>query len=226
MSLEGYTEMNNRVQLPVQARVTPVQIQQPQAPEMVYVSFAAEINPTTTEALIAAISQAVNQGVKKVYLMLSTPGGAVMSGLTLYNALRGFPIELTTHNLGNVESIGNTVFMAGVKRYACQHSTFMFHGVSTILQATVATAMGPAVQLGEKDLRERLGGIRADQKRIGSVIKERTALDEAAIETLFLEAQTKDADWALGCGIVHEIREIQIPAGSPVIPLVFQRQGG
>ena len=55
----------------------------------------------------------------------------VMNGLNLYNVLRGLPIELVTHKVGNVDSIGNTVLMAGSKRYACQHSTFMFHGVAT-----------------------------------------------------------------------------------------------
>lgn len=146
-----------------------------------------------------------------------------MNGLNLYNVLRGFPIELITHNVGNVDSIGNTVFMAGSKRYACQHSTFMFHGVATHIQATLSTNAGPLAMMGEKELRERLDGIRADQKRIGSVIKDRTNLDEAAIDTLFLEAQTKDANWAFACGIVHEIRDVKVPSGVPVIPLVFQR---
>jgi ATP-dependent protease ClpP protease subunit len=202
-----------------------IQIQKTKPPEMIYINFSAEINPSTTEALIAAVGNAVNQGVKKVCLMLSTPGGAVMNGLNLYNVLRGFPIELTTHNVGNVDSIGNTVFMAGSKRFACAHSTFMFHGVAAYVQATMSTNTGPLASLGERDLRERLGGIQADQKRIGSVIKECTTLDEAAIETLFLEAKTKDANWALGCGMIHEIRDIKIPTGIPVVSLVFQRQG-
>ena len=62
--------------------------------------------------------------------MLSTPGGSVMNGLNLYNVLRGLPITLTTHNVGNVDSIGNAIFLAGQIRYACPHSTFMFHGVA------------------------------------------------------------------------------------------------
>lgn len=200
-----------------------VALQQQRPPEIIYVNFCAEINVNTTETLLATISNAANQGVRKVHLMLSTPGGMVMNGLNLYNVLRGMPVELITHNVGNVDSIGNTVFMAGAKRYACPHSTFMFHGVSANIQATIPTPMGPIAQLGEKELRERLGAIQADQKRIGSVIKERATLDEAAIETLFLETQTKDANWALRCGIVHEVREVEIPLGSTIVSLVFQR---
>jgi ATP-dependent protease ClpP protease subunit len=208
--------------LPVQGVQQLLQHQQ-KPPETIYINFSAEINPSTTETLLATVGNAVNQGVKKVYLMLSTPGGAVMNGLNLYNVLRGFPVHLTTHNVGNVDSIGNTVFMAGEKRYASPHSTFMFHGVTAQVQATASMGTVALAVLGEKELRERLGALEADQRRIGSVIKERTKLDELAIGTLFLEAKTKDADWALGCGVIHEIREVQIPAGVPVVPLVFKR---
>src|ERR1700693_1709158 len=94
--------------------------------QTVYVSFSAEINAATTESLISVMSNLVNQKVTTVYLLLSTPGGSVMHGLNLYNLFRGFPFELITHNVGNVDSIGNAVFLAGSKRYAAPHSTFMF----------------------------------------------------------------------------------------------------
>lgn len=215
--------MQPPIKLPVQGLPQFLQQQAQKPPDTIYINFSAEINASTTETLIAAIGQAVNQGVKTVYLLLSTPGGQVMNGLNLYNVLRGFPIELITHNVGNVDSIGNTVFMAGAKRYACQHSTFMFHGVAANIPATIASPVGQMVVLGEKDLRERLGSIQADQRRIGAVIKDRTRLDEPAIETLFLEAQTKDANWALACGVIDEIRDVKVPAGVPVVSLVFQR---
>ena len=223
MHYEG-KQVQPPLKIPIQLQQLAQLAQQPQKPpESVYINFSAEVNPSTTEALIAAVGNAVNQGVKKMCLMLSTPGGQVMNGLNLYNVLRGLPIELTTHNVGNVDSIGNTVFMAGSKRYACPHSTFMFHGVAASVQATLAAPTGPMAILGEKELRERLGAIQADQKRIGSVIRERTRLGEPDIETLFLEAQTKDANWALSCGVIDEIRDVQVPAGIPVISLVFQR---
>jgi hypothetical protein len=79
----------------------------PLAPQIVYVSFSAEINANTTESLIAVMANCANLGVKEVYLMLSTPGGIVMNGLNLYNIMRAMPFKLITHNVGNVDSIGN-----------------------------------------------------------------------------------------------------------------------
>jgi len=95
----------------------------------VFVSFSAEIAPQTTETLIAVLGEQANKGVDEVCLMISTPGGSVMNGLNLYDVLRALPLKLVTHNVGNVDSIGNAIFLAGEERYACPHSTFMFHGV-------------------------------------------------------------------------------------------------
>ena len=181
----------------------------------VFVSFSAEIVPKTTEALIAVLSDQANKQVDEVYLMLSTPGGSVMHGFNLYNAMKAFPFNLITHNVGNVDSIGNIVFLAGRRRFACANSTFMFHGVGFDTM--------PGMRLEEKFLQERLDSILQDQRRMGAVIRAHTNLNDGQIQELFREARTKDANYALGVGIVHEVRDVQIPPGQPVISLVFQR---
>lgn len=180
-----------------------------------YLSFSAEINPTTTEHLINLAGALANQGATEVHLMLSTPGGSVMHGFTLYNVLRSLPFRLITHNTGNVDSIGNVIFLAGIERLACPHSTFMFHGVGFDLNG--------ALRLEEKILRERLDSIAADHRRIGAVINQHSTLSERQVVKLFAEARTKDADWAQRVGIVHAVREPQVPAGIPIHSLVFNR---
>src|ERR1700720_4641146 len=76
-------------------------------PDTFYVSFSADITASTTESLISVMANLVNQKAKTVHLLLSTPGGNVMNGMNLYNVLLGLPFELITHNVGNVDSIGN-----------------------------------------------------------------------------------------------------------------------
>ena len=100
-----------------------------------YISFSAEISVTTTEQIIATSTNLVIQGFNRLYFLFSTPGGNVMNGMNLYNVLRGLPAELVFHNVGNVDSIGNAIFVAGDDRYACAHSSFMFHGVGVDVQA-------------------------------------------------------------------------------------------
>jgi ATP-dependent Clp protease, protease subunit len=183
--------------------------------ESIYVTFSAEINQNTTEALIALLSQQINMGVKEVYLLLSTSGGNVMNGLNLFNILRSMPVKLTTHNVGNIDSIGNVIFLAGQERYACPGSTFMFHGVGLDIPGQT--------RLERRFLRERLDSIAADEHRIGSIIEGRSRLNQRQIKNLFKEARTKDANYARSVGIVDEIREATIPEGAPIFSLVFNR---
>ena len=186
----------------------------PQDADVVYVIFSAYINPNTSQNLIAAMSQCVARRVKRVDLLLSTPGGSVSNGINLYNVLRAMPFDLTVHNVGNIDSIGNAIFLAGKRRYASPPSTFMFHGVGFD---------NPAGQrLEEKNLRESLNSILADQKRIGTIIAQHTSLSPEEIEGLFRESQTKDAEFAMSKGFISEIREANIPTGSSVVSLVFQ----
>lgn len=187
----------------------------PQGAPLVYVSFSAEINPTTTETLIGVMANCANSKVQTVYLLLSTGGGKVMEGVNLYNVLKGMPFELIIHNVGNVDSIGNVIFLAGNKRYATANATFTFHGVGFTANVNQ--------RFEEKYLKERLEGILGDQKRMGDIISQRTSLSGKDIANLFSEAQTRDASYAVDKGIIHEIRDVQIPKGSPVISLVFKR---
>ena len=185
-------------------------------PETVYITFNAEITPASAEGLLAVMANCATQKVRKVYLAMSSPGGDVMQGMTLYNVLRGMPFELTTHNVGNIDLMGNVVFLAGVKRYACAHATFMFHGVGFDMR-------NQNVRLEEKNVLEMLDNITNNHRRIGTILEERTKIDKALIPKLFREAQTKDANFAVSSGIIDEIRDLQIPPGGPVISLVFQR---
>ena len=180
-----------------------------------YVIFSSDINPVTCQALIAVMAQQATNGVATVHLLMSTPGGNVTSGITLYNTLRSFPFELVTHNTGNIDSIGNMVFLAGARRYACAGATFMLHGVS--FETQVPT------RFDQKILQERLAAIKSDQHKISTVLQARTSMTSRQIKKTFLSEATQSADWAISVGIVHEIRPVSLPQGGTIIPLVFQR---
>lgn len=187
----------------------------PKNAPVVYVSFSAEISSNTAENLIAVMANCANEQVKQVYLLLSTPGGSVREGCNLYNVLRGMPFELVTHNTGTVASVGIAVFLAGSKRFASRHSTFMFHGVGYTAQQQQ--------RFEQKDFEERLSALISDQKVIGSIITERTKISESEIAELFRQGQTKDSEFGVEKGIIDEIGEVKILADCPVITLVFKR---
>jgi ATP-dependent protease ClpP protease subunit len=191
-------------------------VTQPSVPGSVrYVSFSADINLQTAESLIGLLARYTNEGVTEVHLLLSTRGGDVMYGMTLYSTLRAFPFTLVTHNVGNVNSIGNAVFLAGDHRETAPHATFMFHGVGF---DTV-----PGQRLERKVLRECLNGLQADEKRISEIFADRTTLSLRSAQNLFREARTKDASYAKANGIVHNIKDIEIPPGVLVDAFTFNR---
>jgi ATP-dependent Clp protease, protease subunit len=163
-------------------------VQQPRPPA--FISFAAEIVPQTTEALLLAFTNFVNQGFKEIHLLLSTPGGSVMHGITIYNVLRGLPITLITHNVGNVDSIGTVIYLAGEQRYACPQATFMLHGV--------AFGTNTPTQFFEKNLKERLAGVQADQERIKAIYRDRAGINPEVAEQFFLGESTISANDAVG----------------------------
>ena len=182
---------------------------------VVYVSFSAKIERNTAESLMEVMVHCANQQVKKVYLLLNTTGGDVIEGFNLYNVLKGMPFELVTHNTGNVNSMGIIVFLAGSKRYASEHSRFIFQGVG----------FDPQQQgrLERKELEEKLDTVVSGQKRMGSVITKETKMTEGEVDELFIKVQNKDAEFAVEKGFIQEIREVKIMDGCPVIQAVSKR---
>ena len=87
----------------------------------------------------------------------------------------------------------------------------MFHGVG--LNAG-------NIRLEEKNLRESLASILADQKRISDILTSSTKITPTEAGELFREASTKDADFALKNGLIHSIADLKIPTGAPIVSLV------
>ena len=179
-----------------------------------YVSFLAEINPTTTEALIGTIGGQLQNGFNELHLLLSTPGGNVREGIALYNMLTALPLKVITYNVGSVNSIGNVIYLAGSERYANRTSSFMFHGVGFDIANT---------RFEEKQLIEQLEGLRNDQSLISEIITRRTKIRTSEVNRLFLRTAFLRADEAKARGIVHQIRDIKVPKGATFIQLVFKR---
>ena len=183
----------------------------PQPPKKLYLSFTAKVNDQTTTALMNTLAAALQQGMKELTLMLSTPGGSVMHGMTLYNYLTALPIDLSTYNIGNVDSIGAIVFLAGKKRYACPHSTFMLHPVAFGFQGSQ--------NYEQPDLTAIVQSLEADQARIASIYAERSGLQKANALGLFNQQKTYSASEAQSFGFVQEVKPLVIDGGAQVVHL-------
>jgi len=183
---------------------------------MIYINFSAEINPHTSEALMNFLADQANKGQKEFYVLLSSGGGSVKDGVTLYNYIQALPAKFIMHNIGVVNSVANVIFLAADERYAVPSSSFLFHGVGfDILQ--------PA-RLELKDIRERMTTIEKDQKLISDIILKRTKIKETELKEMFLEAAVKSPEQAKNLGLIQEIKESKIPEGTQVFSFVFQQR--
>lgn len=169
-----------------------------------YIRFMAPVVPVSTATLFQVIDQALQAKVKRLHLMISSPGGSVFHGLSIYNFLRGIPMETHTYNFGSVDSIGVVIFCAGARRHSVPHARFLIHGVQLNIQG--------AATLDEKSLEEHLKTVKIDQENIARVISDTSGQPLHKIEADMINRTTLSPQQAKDYGLVHEIQSKLFPA--------------
>jgi len=181
----------------------------------VVIKFFAPVVDVTINALMNAIDQKMKQGVTQFIILISSPGGSVFHGLSAYNYLRGLPVTIVTHNFGSVDSIGVVLFCGGSKRLSVPQARFLLHGVSASFQNE---------RLEEKQLEERLKGLKIDLENIAKVIAANTGKTVEDVTHAMLERTTLNPEEARAWGLVHEIKSELFEAGSEVISIQSQQK--
>jgi len=186
------------------------------ATKPVVIRFFAPVIDATVNALMSAVDQKMKQGIKDFIILISSPGGSVIHGLSAYNYLKGLPVSITTHNFGSVDSIGIVIYCAGSKRLSVPQARFLFHGVSAQFRGEQ--------NLEEKLLEERLKGLRIDMENIAKVIAANSGKSAKDITDAMIERTTLNPEEAKSWGLVHEIKSELFETGSEVITIQFQQQ--
>lgn len=130
----------------------------------------------------------------------------MVNGVTMYNTIKAMPYEINTHNISNVDSIANVIFLAGKNRLANQCSTFMFHGVGFNGNNNE--------RLEEKNILEKLDTIKSEHNRIAKIISDHSGLSFESCMGLFKQQETRHAIWAVENGLATGIDEFRITNGN------------
>ena len=186
------------------------------ATKPVVIRFFAPVIDATVNTLMSTVDQRMKQGIKDFIILISSPGGSVIHGLSAYNYLKGLPASITTHNFGSVDSIGIVLYCAGSKRLSVPQARFLFHGVSAQFRGEQ--------NLDEKLLEERLKGLRIDMENIAKVIAANTGKSAKDVIDAMFERITLNPEEAQSWGLVHEINSKLFEEGSEVIAIQFQQQ--
>jgi ATP-dependent protease ClpP protease subunit len=182
----------------------------------VVVRFFAPVIDATVNALMSAVDQKMKQGTNEFVILISSPGGSVIHGLSAYNYLKGLPVSITTHNFGSVDSIGIVLYCAGSRRLSVPQARFLFHGVNVQFRGEQ--------NLDEKLLEERLKGLRIDVENIAKVIAANTGKSTKDITDAMIERTTLNPEEAQSWGLVHAIKSELFEAGSEVIAIQAQQR--
>jgi ATP-dependent Clp protease, protease subunit len=186
------------------------------ATKPVVIRFFAPVIDATVNTLMSAVDQKMKQGIKDFILLISSPGGSVIHGLSAYNYLKGLPASITTHNFGSVDSIGIVLYCAGSKRLSVPQARFLFHGVAAEFRGEQ--------RLEEPQLEERLKGLKIDMENIAKTIAANTGKSAKDITDAMFDRMTLNPEEAQSWGLVHEIKSELFEAGSEVIAIQFQQQ--
>ena len=130
-----------------------------------------------------------------IQVLLSTYGGNVYDGLSLYDAIKNSNTEVDITCFGKIMSMGIIILLASKNRKAYRNTTFMIHELS-------AGAIGKLADLEESvDESKRLNKVLFD------IIEKETKITKEQLEEIY----NKKQDWfltaedALKLGIITEI---------------------
>ena len=156
----------------------------------------ADINQQSVSALMNVVGQLKNQGCKRILLLLSSPGGSVVHGISAYNFLKETDLQIDTCNYGSVDSIATVIYCAGAKRYCVPNARFVVHGITFGSQ-------GP-VSFEEKKMQELLDGLRTDRENIAKIIASNCQKSQDEIEKIMFDGTTFSPEQAKDFGLVTE----------------------
>jgi len=198
------------ISLPGQAQ----QLQQPsEAPPRppVVITFVVPIDSNTANQLIHMVTSQSQMGVRSITLVLASPGGDTAAAFAAYNILKTLPIDLTTFNVGNIDSAAMLLYCAGKHRYSLPGPgvRFLIHGNS------VQFAGGMPLDANAMDAQtaqlKSLNQMVIDS--ISAVAAKKKSDIESAVHGQVILSPEQAKDW----GIVQEIKDNFMTPGATLL---------
>jgi len=179
--------------------------------EEAYIRLTAPITPQSTQRLLQVIDQKYQAGVRKLHLLLSTPGGSVAHGIAIYNFLKGIPMDVICHNFGTVDSIGVIIFCAAEHRYSVPNARFFLHPVGMDIDRLT--------RVDEHWLSEQNQSLTIDQENIAKIIGLTAGKDYRAVLKDIGDRKSLAPEEAKEYGLVQKIKPELMPLEADFVPI-------
>jgi len=152
--------------------------------------------------------QAIQQGATELRLHVSSDGGSNLDGFAMHNFLRSLPIPVTTHNIGNIESMAVLVFLAGDRRLVSPEARFLLHALYWGFNAG-------GVDHGR--LKEYVATLDHDAERYAAIFEERTKGGRKPIairDHLLGPERFVFPSESVDTGLCHAVEVARLPKGA------------
>ena|SRR5450759_4731927 len=169
------------------------------------IHFLCSINPETLARLQDAALSAIGGGASELQIHISSDGGSNDQGFAAYHFLRSLPVSVTTHCIGNIESMSLVVYLAGAKRLIVPHGKVKIHPMHWGF---------PGGTVDHDRLAEYVASLDFDAKRYADIFNERTQGANEIVDVrahLAGRARLLDSAAAVASGIATGISDALIP---------------
>jgi len=178
----------------------------------IQIMLTGSVGQSMVTRLLAETTERVGRGARSALVAISSPGGNVYWGVTAYNFLRGLGIEVITHNVGQVDSIGGALYVAGDRRFSVGQGRFLIHSIHWTFAA------GQAIP--EKQLRDTLTQVEKERDNLATILAERSGTSLDTVRADMGEGRILDSAEALAYGLVQEIKEDVFDPSQEIVNIV------
>lgn len=183
----------------------------------IFINFIAEINDKTFSLLMFLLTEQLRAGIKNFRINISSNGGVVFHAVSIFNFLSGLKnVHIQTHNLGQIDSAANLIFLAGHKRTASKASSFLLHPPQMTIQGQGIMSLPIEI------LKERLESLQKDETKMAEIIAERIGKRTEEVKEMFQERKTYSSTDSKTIGFIEEISEFVAEPGVPIFTITNQ----
>lgn len=175
-----------------------------------YIIFNAEIDDKTAHQFIKALVECNNNNeIEEIIIAISSTGGLIYPSMEMYSLLKSIKKKIKIHNIGQVNSMANVIFLGVKERFANKSSIFIFHNLENKIEnsSTIEQIRGVADLLEE------------NFERVVNIISDNTTMDKPEIKKLHIGEIVMKPDKAKKVNIIQNISEFVLEPNSKIIQI-------
>lgn len=163
------------------------------------IAIGGEIDSDNAYYFRESMLRLLAKGAPPIEVQITSSGGSTEISLTMYDALRSYPNEVTGIVYGYAHSAAVTVLQGCKKRVAMKHSVFIIHNVSK-------SPVSLDIFCDSKKLAELKEELEKIQDAVNKIFTEKTKKSLEEIKSQCAEERKMTAQEAKEFGLIDEVR--------------------